>query len=92
MRRQLITLIIILAAMPLDAGWFSKATPAPDLEREQRLKVEQRLEDAQQQLDSQRETIHRLYAYTAYGAAGAVVLLIIGVALGSTVRRHERPK
>ncbi|MHA3771610.1 hypothetical protein ACXR0O_08745 [Verrucomicrobiota bacterium sgz303538] len=99
MRRNTLILLILLtlSASSTRAGWFSRDTvkKTPDAtEQVQRIQAEERLKAAQQQistqeqrLDHQQQVISQLQRTTYLVAAGAVVLLIIGVALGSKARR-----
>ena len=70
----LITTVILLAVTPAPAGWFD------DEEK-------QRLAEAQQQLDQERQRSGGLEIIVGVLALGAVTLLIIGTALGSKTRR-----
>jgi hypothetical protein len=91
MQKHLLALSLALALITtsLNAGWFSTNTPDADRER---LQAEQRLHDAQHQIDAQQQTIMQLHTTTVAFAAGAVILLIVGVALGSKVKRDEDHK
>lgn len=99
MKRTLVLIIVLsFTTSPVNAGWFGKdKEKAPDIaEHVQRVQAEERLKAAQQQissqeqrLDGQEKTISQLQMTTYMVVAGAVLLLIVGVALGSKAKRDE---
>lgn len=103
MKRTLVLLILLtLTASTLDAGWFSRdkeKEKAPEVtEREQRIQVEERLKAAQlrittqeQRIKGQQQALNRLQWTNTLAIAGAIVLLIVGIGMGSsTAKRDER--
>ena len=86
-------LILFFTLTHAHAGWFDKPSPAPDHNAErERLQTEQKLQDAQTQIQSQQQTIMQLHTTATVVGASAVVLLMVGVALGSKVKRDESSK
>jgi len=78
----IISFVLLTTLATSQGGWFSK-----DHEKEQRQQAEQRLQHAQEQIQTQQQTIMQLHTHTSAFAAGAVVLLIVGIALGAKVKR-----
>ncbi len=87
MKQVIIITLIVLTVSHSQAGWFSRNT-----EREQRLQAEERLRHAEEQVQSQQKTILQLYTHSSAFAAGAVILLIVGIGLGAKVKRDESRK
>jgi hypothetical protein len=96
--RKILLLILLTTAVSTQASWFGKSSPAPDhtererLQTEQRLQIQQKLQDAQTQIQTQQQTIMQLHTTATVIGASAVILLIVGVALGSKVKRDESSK
>ncbi len=78
--KKLITLIIaciVLSTASVHAGWFGG-------------NEQQRLQETQRQLDSQRRETGGWQVVAGLFAIGSVLLFTIGTAIGSHVRRHEK--
>ena len=94
MRRHLLLLLVITSSLPAlsQAGWFTKEEKPPSCEQlirnEERLTAaQQEIHNQRQRLQSQQQTISQLNTAIIAVAAGSVLLLIIGVALGSKAKR-----
>lgn len=90
MRKRILLILPALVAA-CHAGWFSN-DKATELEREQRTQAEHRLENAQKRIETQQDRIERLHGVSSFIAAIAVVLLIVGMALGSKTKRDGTRK
>jgi predicted histidine transporter YuiF (NhaC family) len=95
-KRFILTLILgLLVTTSAPAGWFGSKErenapsqkEAEQQAQQQRIAAEQRLHEAHQRISAQEAQITQLHTTSLLVTVGGVVLLIVGVALGSKVRR-----
>lgn len=75
-------LLLLIAAAPLQAGWFFP-DPPPDRSPEYRA----RISSLEEQLSEQHATTDRWETATGLCAVGCVLLFVIGTALGAKTRQ-----
>ncbi len=82
MKHLITILLLLLAAAPLQAGWFFK--DPPDLTPEYRAKITA----LEEHLSEQHKTTDRWVVATGTLALGGVLLFVIGTALGANTRQN----
>ena len=88
MKHLILFACLLFAAPPLHAGWFSKdpppPPPPPDLGPEYRSKISK----LEEQMSEQHVIADRWKIATGSLAFGALLLFVIGTALGAKTRQH----
>jgi hypothetical protein len=86
MKHFILIASLLFAALPLNAGWFSKdpPPPPPDLGPEYRSKISK----LEEQMSEQHVIADRWKIATGSLACGALLLFVIGTALGAKTRQH----
>lgn len=76
----IVLITLLLSAAPVRSGWFDNK------DKEQ----QQQIEQYQHELAGERSSAGGWEILAGVLAVGAIILFIIGTALGSIIRRHEK--